>query len=110
MGPSTVTIHTMLHTMERVHVYMKLHRQAPPSLKALPAEEGSFGKAVDGWGHDLRYSVDRDGAISLTSLGADGKPGGDGRNADIVLRYRTRNADGTLNVDDDPWMHNEKFE
>ncbi|MGO9107934.1 MAG: type II secretion system protein GspG [Thermoguttaceae bacterium] len=89
---------------------MKEHRQAPPSLSVLPVDKGPYGKAVDGWGNDLGYSVDRDGVIILTSVGADGKPGGDGRDADIIMRYRTRNADGTLNVGDDAWIDNAKIE
>jgi hypothetical protein len=38
------------------------------------------------------------------SLGADGKLGGDGLNKDIVQRYRTRNPDGSSNINDKNWI------
>jgi general secretion pathway protein G len=37
----------------------------------------------DPWGHDYVYTV-ADGRYTLTSLGKDGKPGGDGVDADIT--------------------------
>jgi hypothetical protein len=104
-----MTHNTMKYTLEQIQVYLKEHRQAPPSLQALPVEERSSYEPVDEWGHDLQYSVDRDGVITLTSFGADGKPGGDGQNADIIMHYRTRNADGTLNVDGH-WIEDAKAE
>lgn len=100
----------MISTFERIRAYTKKHRQNPPSLTALPAADGEFDKAVDGWDRDFQYAADRDGVITLTSFGADGQPGGEGRDADIIMRYRTRNADGTLNVDDENWIWNAKIE
>lgn len=88
---------------------MKKHRQAPPNLAVLPEWEG-FNTTCDGWGHDIQYSVDKEGIVTLTSFGADGKPGGTGQDADIVMRYRTRNADGTLNVDDKDWIGSARIE
>lgn len=38
----------------------------------------------DGWGRPIRYRVGDDG-FGLASLGADGRPGGDGADADIAL-------------------------
>jgi hypothetical protein len=104
--PRAATMNTIMVTAERIQEYMKSHRQAPPSLSDLPVDSDAPNTVVDGWGHDLQYSVDREGIITLTSFGADGKPGGEGRDADIVVRYRTRNADGTLNVDDESWLGN----
>jgi hypothetical protein len=46
---------------------------------------------VDGWGRQIGLSVDGD-VITLTSLGADGKPGGTGDNRDFVCSIRV--ADG----------------
>jgi general secretion pathway protein G len=39
----------------------------------------------DPWGHTIHYHVLQDGTFSLTSFGADGKPGGTGQDADIVV-------------------------
>jgi general secretion pathway protein G len=38
----------------------------------------------DSWGHDFIY-INKDGKVELISLGADGKEGGKGENADIRL-------------------------
>jgi hypothetical protein len=105
-----ITRYRMISTCERIQAYMKQHRRVPPSLTALPAVEGDADKAEDGWGHEIQYSVDHDGVITLTSFGVDGKPGGDGQDADIIMRYRTRNADGTLNVDDESWIKDARIE
>jgi general secretion pathway protein G len=37
----------------------------------------------DPWGHPLVYTIASDGSVSVTSLGADNKPGGSGVDADI---------------------------
>ncbi len=63
-------------------------------LKALVANPGSAtgwlgpylksDKATnDPWGHPLVYTVAADGTATVTSLGADDKPGGTGVDADI---------------------------
>ena len=103
------TTYAIYNTLERLQQYMQEHRQAPANLKALPPGEGPYGKSKDAWGLDLQYSVDRDGVIVLGSLGADNKPGGDHEDADIIMRFRTRNADGTLNIDDDHWISNARI-
>ena len=58
---------------------------APPS--GLKAWNGPYlGKPVgdDPWGHPYAYQQSRNGdGFSLVSLGADGRPGGEGENADI---------------------------
>lgn len=66
----------------------------PPDLQALIRQpsgtdkwSGPYGKAddlKDAWGNDYRYTVPGQGKpYDLTSLGADGKEGGDGENKDI---------------------------
>ncbi|HWK35533.1 type II secretion system major pseudopilin GspG [Sphingomonas sp.] len=41
---------------------------------------------VDPWGHPYVYQSPAPGGFALTSLGKDGKPGGEGLDADIVGR------------------------
>jgi len=38
---------------------------------------------LDPWGNPYQYLPENDTSIALFSLGADGKPGGDGNNADV---------------------------
>jgi hypothetical protein len=96
----------MGETFVRIHMYMTQHRELPPSLTALPTRSGYANRTTDAWGREIQYAVDDEGVISLTSLGADGKPGGGGLNKDIVRRYRTRNPDGSSNIDDEYWIVN----
>ncbi|MEO1474180.1 MAG: type II secretion system major pseudopilin GspG [Pseudomonadota bacterium] len=53
----------------------------------LPGWNGPYlrdGKLpTDPWGGVFTYSLDASGQVKITSLGADGQPGGDGLNADI---------------------------
>ena len=79
------TINDMKYTLEQIQAYMKEHHQVPPSLHALPVDERLTYRPVDGSGTRPSYFVDRDGVISLISFGADGKPGGDGQDADIIM-------------------------
>jgi hypothetical protein len=70
----------------------------------LPTRQGYANQITDGWGRTLIYSVNEHGIISLTSLGRDGKTGGQGDDVDMTQRYRTRNKDGSLNIDDEYWI------
>ena len=40
----------------------------------------------DGWGHDFVYQLDEKWGYRILSYGADGKPGGEGENADLDNR------------------------
>ena len=102
--PYELTITAIGETHERIHEYMLTHRNYPVDLTLLPQRNGSVNRTTDGWGRPLIYSVDDAGVISLTSLGHDGELGGTGDDQDVTRRYRTRNADGTLNIDDDLWL------
>lgn len=60
-------------------------------LVTAPEEAGWLGpylksdKALnDPWGRALVYAVSPEGAVTVTSLGADGKPGGKGVDQDII--------------------------
>jgi hypothetical protein len=102
--PEAMTLTDVDGTMVRIHMYMLEHREYPPDLPVLPEREGYDDRIIDAWGRRLLYSVDDDGIISVSSLGRDGKPGGEGLDADIVRRNRTRNEDGSLNIDDECWI------
>jgi hypothetical protein len=105
--PDAMTETAIGETHYRIYLYMKEHRNVPPNLAALPKRQGYANSTVDGWGRELAYSVDTKGVITLSSFGADGKPGGDGLNRDFVHRYETRNPDGSLNIDDEFWVNKE---
>jgi hypothetical protein len=102
--PDAMTKSAIDETEVRIQMYMKENRETPPSLTDLPIRKDYANRIKDGWGYDLQYTVDSDGAITLMSLGADGKPGGEGLDQDIVSRYKTCNPDGSLNIDDEYWI------
>jgi len=104
ISPIESTQSAIVETTVRTHTYMLAHRTYPTDLKSLPLREGFANQITDGWGRDLIYSVDDQGVISLTSLGRDGRTGGSNEDADITRRYRTRNEDGSLNIDDELWL------
>ncbi len=91
-------------TKNRIHMHVLAHRDYPADLTRLPEREGYMNRTTDGWGRPLVYELDQAGVISLTSLGQDGELGGTGDDQDVTLRFRTRNDDGTLNIDDDLWL------
>lgn len=47
------------------------------------------GKPIDPWGHAYQYSPfdEKRGWGAVLTLGRDGKPGGEGQNADIEVRF-----------------------
>jgi len=100
--PGDMTVTAIGETRVRIHLYMLAKKEVPSDLAALPKRDGFANLSTDGWGRPLIYSADREGVITLTSLGRDGKSGGTGDDADITKMYRTRNKDGSLN-DDDPY-------
>ena len=53
---------------------------APPAWRPYVQEEPK-----DPWGHDYLYTVEG-GSFTITSLGKDGKPGGEGIDADLVQK------------------------
>ncbi|MEZ6243743.1 MAG: type II secretion system protein GspG [Phycisphaerales bacterium] len=54
---------------------------------------------TDAWGHPIAYALG-DGALELTSLGADAKPGGDGPDADVRWSDQPPLTDGELSTAD----------
>ncbi len=80
--------------------YLDANQALPANLEALrefaakhDARLGHFlsDASVDAWGNALQYGLiagaeDAANAYHLVSLGADGKPGGEGENADISLK------------------------
>jgi hypothetical protein len=102
--PRDMTITAVVETFVRINLYAQTNRSIPLSLDVLPKREGYANRTVDGWGQPLLYTVGADGVITLTSFGADGKPGGEGLDADISESYRCRRADGSLWVGSSMWI------
>lgn len=85
------------HAVERFHMDMNRYPTQTEGLGVLinaPANEPNwdgpyFDKEVlpkDGWGRPLVYELDDKFGFRIKSYGADGKPGGEGENADLDNR------------------------
>ncbi len=63
---------------------------AEPSASSLPKQLAALGldsaAITDPWKHPYEYRVEADGKYLLRSLGADGKAGGSGADADITIK------------------------
>jgi Type II secretion system (T2SS), protein G len=79
---------TIAVVLSRIESYARQRGSLPQSLDGLPREETRTSKITDGWGRRLLYDINNDGTITLASLGKDGRPGGDGDNADPIATCR----------------------
>ena len=104
--PKDMTRYALTETIVRIQMYMVENRAAPPNLEALPKRESFANRITDGWGHPLAYEINQNGIITLASYGKDGQPGGEGQNTDHIIKLKTKNDDGTLNIDDPQWLIN----
>jgi len=102
--PVDMTQTALTETIVRIHMYMVDNRAAPLSLESLPKRDSFANRITDGWNQPLIYEISHDGIISLSSYGKDGQPGGEGDNKDVIIKYKTKREDGTLNIDDPDWM------
>lgn len=101
--PSQVTSNSIVETFVRIELYAKQHGSLPHSLDALPRREGYANETRDGWDRRLLYDINSDGTITLASLGKDGRPGGDGDNADLIATCRAYRPDGSLWIGAGDW-------
>jgi len=102
--PVDITHTAIVETFVRIGIYAETNKALVPSLDLLPKRDGYANLDSDGWHRPLQYRVTEDGIITLTSLGADGKPGGSGENADISHSYRYKRPDGSLWVGSPMWI------
>ena len=93
--PVSMTVTVMEVTKEQILKYAKDMNVLPSGLSQLPLKKDKTNSLNDGWGRSIRYEVDSNGIISLTSLGKDGRPGGEGNAADIICSFPAKQADGS---------------
>ena len=106
ISPRDSTRSAIVESFYRVHLYAKAHGKVPESITDLPKRDGYANQTQDGWGHELIYNVSDKGTVTLTSFGADQKPGGTDDDADISTTYRWLNEEGQFMAADDLWIVN----
>jgi hypothetical protein len=86
----------------RINFYTETNKEVPPSLAALPP--AGMNMTNDAWGRPIQYRINTNSTITLLSFGRDGKPGGQGEDADIAQTYRLKHRDGSLWVGSPGWV------
>jgi hypothetical protein len=85
--PLDLTMTRMALTEIRIKTYWKANGRLPESLSQLPIREGYDNSTMDGWARPIKYDVSGATTVTLSSLGADGRPGGAGENKDIIVSF-----------------------
>ncbi len=83
-----------------VGIHLTLTGRMPASLadlrrpQARNAGEPIIHVGDDPWGRPYRFTVDGPRAVTVSCLGADGEPGGEGADEDIVVHWPARDGPG----------------
>ena len=101
--PPSRTAGAMHMCKRRVLRYTAEHGKLPSSLQETQPIEGYNSSIKDAWGVLLDYSVDTNGVVRFVSLGKDRKPGGTGKNMDIIGTFPSRQPDGSWSKEFVEW-------
>lgn len=91
--PRSLTCNSMWTMKRRMLRYAHAHGALPTSIDQLPYMNGYNNEVTDAWGRPILWQTEGD-VVALTSCGRDGKPGGDGNNADMIGVFRAKTNDG----------------
>ena len=70
-----------------------MHHRLPTGLSELPPVGADRdGSLDDVWGRAILYGMNAHATVVLTSLGKDGKPGGEGEDADVLQAFWVADA------------------
>jgi hypothetical protein len=103
-SPREKTLTAITATFCDLDLYAKNYKKIPSSLQEIPRGGGYKNLTIDGWGHPLVYGIDKDGVITIASLGRDGKFGGEGDDSDISVSYYTKRPNGDLWIGSEMWI------
>ena len=96
--------HAAMHMMKRrVLRYAHTNGRLPTSVDELPVIKGFDESVTDGWGRPIRISVEGD-TVTFSSYGRDGRPGGEGEDADITGVFSAKKADGKWTDEVGDWL------
>lgn len=102
--PPEMTQTAIGESFYRIYLYANANQKLPETLDDLPNRSGYGNRITDGWGNRLNYEISDDGIITLSSLGADQKPGGIGDDADISRSYRSVDEQGVFIAGQEMWI------
>ena len=101
--PLSKTAGVMHMCKRRVLRFAAEHDKLPSSLQETQPIDGYDSSIKDAWGVLLDYSVDTNGVVRFVSLGKDRKPGGTGKNMDVIGTFPSRQPDGSWSKEFVQW-------
>ena len=104
--PRSLTSGRMLVTKRRIIQFARQHSKLPSTLAELPAMPGYDTETIDTWKRPLDYSFDSSGTVTLRSLGADKRTGGEGDRRDMTGVFDSRDAQGNWQEELAEWKQN----
>ena len=86
--PDALTRTRMCGIEYRIRDYYAKERRLPENLSVLPElrDDNRDYSLADGWGRPIQYTIEGR-TVSLLSWGKDGRPGGNGQDADITVTF-----------------------
>jgi hypothetical protein len=94
--PGDYATANMAQLKTRILAYANSHGRLPATLAELIESKEHKFLLVDDWRREIQYRHDEAGVVTLYSLGADGRLGGEGGNRDIVGVFETRDDHGQV--------------
>jgi Type II secretion system (T2SS), protein G len=104
VSPKEMTATAIGESFARINLYANEHHKLPNAIADFPQRSGYMNRTEDGWGNPLLYKVANDGVITLSSFGADAKPGGIDDDEDVSRSYRSVGEHGRFIAGDDLWL------
>jgi len=74
----------------RIPEYIKMHHKLPNDLRELPIIPREDNRIQNAWGREIIYQRTSDKTFTLSSLGRNREPGGNGMDADIIANFNVR--------------------
>ena len=102
--PDSLTVTRMNVLKRRIIQFARANDKLPDDLANLPVIAGYDNETRDGWHRLILFAADKNEAITLTSLGADGMHADDGRGRDIVRSFPLKAADGSWSEENVDWV------
>jgi len=82
---TSVALHFLEGNLERYKAKFGKYPSTEEGLKALVESKSLVEIPRDGWGREIMYVLNSERSYTISSLGADGKPGGEGFDRDLQL-------------------------
>lgn len=101
--PRSLTATRMQVLKRRVLRFAQAHGELPKSLAELPTMKGYDNSVRDGWERNIIFEVPTSGVVTFRCLGRDGASGGAGEDADIIMSFSARDAQGKWSDESVEW-------